>query len=304
MSVGSERNASGGAVPLAQVVVGLDGSDESLAALRWAVVQVGSTGRVHAVSVVANTGEPAARTREEELRDGWVAGALRAVQAGRSRAVVDPVVLVGEAPAELVRFGREIKADAVVVGHHDRPHFGPRFVGHVTAELLSTADRPVVIVPSGWDPTLTSGRPIVIGVGVASGTEAATRWALAQPAAAADGVLLVHAYGPRSLFRADGWLDVLAYFLDPTVLPEWVEQDLLDLAERVSGETGVDVEVSVSVRPGRAGARLVDAGEGASLLVVGRAEPPFAREHTIAPYLRHAIAHAPCPVVIVPVAEG
>jgi nucleotide-binding universal stress UspA family protein len=126
------------------------------------------------------------------------------------------------------------------------------------------------------------------------------RWTLTHPTLVRNGLLLVHAYGPRSIFRPEGWLDVLAYHLDPTVLTEWVEEDLLDLARRLQTETGTDVSVTVSVQPGRTGPRLVDAGEAAGMLVVGRAEPPFIRSRTIAPYLRHAIVHAPCPVVVVP----
>lgn len=301
MGVGSEQRGSGVATRLSDVVVGIDGSDESLTALRWAVGVVGPAGRVRAVSVVEGADRSATSEREAVLRERWIGEALAVLPP--DRATVDAVVLGGDPPEELIRYAGEVDADAVVVGHHHRAHFGPRLVGHVTADLLRAADRPVVIVPSGWNHAVTAERPVVVGVGAVSATEAAIRWALAQPEAVAGGLLLVHAYGARSVFRPDGWLDVLAYFLDPTVLPEWVEEDLLDLADRVSEETGVDVEVNVSVGTGRAGARLVDAGEGAGLLVVGRGEPPFVREHTIAPYLHHAIVHAPCPVVVVPVAD-
>lgn len=93
---------------------------------------------------------------------------------------------------------------------------------------------------------------------------------------------------------------MLAYHLDPSVIPNWVEQDLLDLANDLRGRAGANVDVAVSVRPGRIGARLVEAGATASMLVIGRGEPPFIRNHAIAPHLRHAIVHAPCPIVVVP----
>jgi hypothetical protein len=40
------------------------------------------------------------------------------------------------------------------------------------------------------------------------------------------------------------------------------------------------------------------------LLVIGRSEPPFVGQHVMAPYLHHALAHAPCPIAVVPVDEG
>lgn len=299
MTVGNDHDVTG----LDDLVVGLDGSAASAAALRWSVAQVGPAGRVHAVRVVDADADTDAL--DDELRGTWIPDALDVGSDGRSRTTVDAVVLTGDAPGELVRYADRIDAGAVVVGHHAHARFGPRLVGHVTATLLHEAERPVVVVPTDWEPARTDGRPVAVGVGVAAGTETAVRWAIVQPAARDHGLLLVHALGPRTVFRPDGWLDVLAYHLDPTVLTEWVEQDLFDLADRIGDETGVevdvDVDVTVSVRPGRTGARLVEAGAGAGMLVVGRGEPAFVRSHAIAPYLRHAILHATCPVVVVPV---
>ena len=289
---------------LTVAVVGLDGSESSRAALRWAVAQVGPEGRVHAAHVVPvddrpllGGPDPAPAMAEpgRELCERWIADAGPGPDAAR----VEPVVRAGDVADELVQIARDAGADAIVVGHHAQARFGPRVVGHVTASLLHVSERPVVVVPVDWTPDRTDGRAVAVGVGVA-GTEAALHWALAQDDAIRAGLLLAHAYGPRSMFRPDGWLDVLAYYLDPTVLPDWVEQDMLELADRLRDEVGVEVEVSVSVESGRAGARLVEAGSDASMLVVGRGEPPFVRSQALAPYLRHAIVHAPCPVVVVP----
>lgn len=279
---------------LDELVVALDGSPASITALRWAVAQRSSGGVVHAVHVVAGQGtvDP---DEGRLLREAWVPAAV-----GADHSAVVPVVLQGDVASELIAHGDAIDADAIVVGHHERAHLGPQLVGHVTADLLHDADRPVVIVPNDWSPAHTDGRPVAVGVGVSKGTRTAVRWAMEHPRHNAAGIVLAHAHGPRSIFRPDGWLDVLAYHLDPTVLREWVEQDLLELAEQLRAETDADVEVSVAVAPGRTGAHLVEAGERASLLVVGRGEPPFIRSRTIAPYLRHAIVHAPCPIVVVP----
>ena len=322
MEVGNERIPNDTERGLAELVVGLDGSAASAAALRWAVTQldvqgvgvqgvgvegVGVEGRVHAAHAVAPAEELALDAalgdsvrllhhRETELCEQWIPTAVPGEPGDR----VEAVVREGSVAGALLRLGDEVGADAIVVGHHARSRHGPRVVGHVTATLLRTAERPVVIVPLDWDPAHTCDRPVAVGVGTSRGTEAALRWTLTHPGLVRNGLLLVHAYGPRSIFRPEGWLDVLAYHLDPTVLTEWVEEDLLDLARRLQTETGTNVSVTVSVQPGRTGPRLVEAGEAAGMLVIGRAEPPFIRSRTIAPYLRHAIVHSPCPVVVVP----
>ena len=41
----------------------------------------------------------------------------------------------------------------------------------------------------------------------------------------------------------------------------------------------------------------------AVLLVIGRGEPPFLRHRAMAPYLHHALVHAPCPIAVVPLDE-
>lgn len=292
MSVGGERIPDEAAQGMADLVVGIDGSPASTAALRWALDQVGPGGRVHAAQVVG-PGESALDAR-------WITETVADVSGSR----VDSLTREGSVTEELLRLADEVAADAIVVGHHSQPRHGLRFVGHVTAKLLHGAERPVIVVPRDWDPARTGDRPAAVGVGVSRGTEAALRWVLGHPGLVRHGLLLVHAYGPRSLFRTDGWLDVLAYHLDPSVLPTWVEHDLLALAEELQAETGTNVDVDVSVQPGRTGAQLVEAGASAGLLVVGRGEPAFIRSRTIAPYLRHAIAHAPCPVVVVPAPEG
>ena len=312
MGVDSESSpgaADKGGTDVSDVVVGLDGSPASLTALRWAAEQFGPTCRLHVVHAVLAAEELALdaalgdsvrllRHRDQLLREDWIPTAL----AGRPGLLVEPVLREGPVAGTMIRLADEVGAELIVVGHHAQSRLGPQLVGHVTATLLHDAERPIVVVPLDWDPDRLRGRPVAVGVGVSRGTEAAVRWTMARPWLTRDGLILAHAYGPRSVFRPDGWLDVLAYHLDPTVLPEWVEQDLLELADQVREEIGGGVDVTVSVQPGRTGAHLVEAGTDASLLVVGRGEAPFIRSHTIAPYLRYAIVHAPCPVVIVPAA--
>jgi nucleotide-binding universal stress UspA family protein len=291
------------------LVVGLDGSAESTTALRWAAAALAPDGCLQAVHALAPTGELAFDAAlgdsvalrhqvERELAETWLAPI-----AGHD-VHVRPTVVEDSVATGLIALADEVDADGIVVGHHPEARFGPQVVGHVTADLLRHSDRPVIVVPRDWDPALAEVLPVAVGVGVSEPTRVAIRWAMSRAGATGSGLLLVHALGHRSLFRTDGLFDVLAYHLDPKVIPEWVEDDLAALALEIQEQTGEQVEMTLSVDPGRIGARLVEAGERARLLVIGRGEPPFLRRRVMAPYLRHAIAHAPCPVAVVPVDEG
>ena len=293
-----------------RVMVGMNGSSASAAAARWAAATVPPGGELHAVHIIgageellvdAATGDSVAyRHRLEAELDGpWLESVRDAPIDIRSR--VD-AVQEGSVADALLRAAAAVDADVVVVGHHPHPRLGPQLVGHVTRDLLRHSSRPVVVVPDGWDPLVNAASPVVVGVGVAGCTEAAIRWAIARSQAANTGLSLVHALGHRSLFRANGILDVLAFHLDPSVLPTWVEEDLTALAERVRDETGehTEIDVTVAVEPGHIGQVLVEAGHTAQLLVIGRGEPPFVGHRVIAPYLRHALVNAPCPVAVIP----
>lgn len=302
---------------LQQLVVGVDGSEESAAALRWASESLAPGGRLHAVHTVSFAAELAVdavlgdsvglrHRRESDLASAWIASVADA------DVTLTTEVVEGGVAESLLVSAAQLDADAVVLGHHPHTRFGPQMVGHVTADVLRHARRPVVVIPSGWvagegdsgDRDRHDGdeAPIVVGVGVAAATRVALTWATRQARATGAGISLVHALGPRSLFRQDGLLDVLAYHIDQTMVAQWVEEDLLEMADRICEAAGDGVELTIDVRPGRIGPRLVEAGAGARLLVIGREGHAFSR-YSMASYLRHAIRHATCPVVVVPVAE-
>ncbi len=289
-----------------RLVVGHDGSPAADAAFRWAVTNVAAGGTLHVVEAIpyrdelavdAALGDSVRMRRRHEER---LAERCRAMVTTPPDGVTVETSVVEGAPGDrLLEAARTEEAHAIVVGHHPQLRFGPAIVGHVTAELLRHTDRPVVVVPVGWQDDEGAGDPIVVGVGVAAATEAALRWAAERAVEQRRGLALVHALGPRSLFRPDGLLDVLAYHLDPTVVPIWVAEDLTELATRISAEVDAEVDMAISIGAGRISRHLVEAGHRARLIVVGLGEAPFGR-HAMAPYLRKVLADAPCPVAVVP----
>ena len=258
------RRVGGVGSMVRSAVVGVDGSTASLAARAWAE----TIAEVHAVSV----------------DDGDVAAALQRAAVGAD-------------------------ADLIAVGMHEQRRAILRSLGHVVSTLLRNADRPIVVV--GAEHTTTErGGTIVVGVGQGPATETALRWATTFATERDATLHLIRAVPQRPVFRMDGLLDVLAYYVDPSMAAAWAREDMEAIAaeiDRMSGsepdETGLGkggLVASWSAAPGSTGPVLVDAATRADLLVVGLHDRPGADEHHVAPWCRHVLLHAPCPVVFVP----
>lgn len=144
----------GGAVAPAPrtILVGVDGSNGSRAAVRWIVDTLADPSlRVVAVSAhqpivewtPADSEKNWRRDLEEQIRDDY---ATDLIAAGVE---VDASVLSGSTTADLLlRAARDEGADLIVVGARGLGGFTGLRVGGVALRVLHETDRPVVIVPS------------------------------------------------------------------------------------------------------------------------------------------------------------
>ena len=139
------------------IVVGIDESNASAAALRWAAAQAGVTGwalrLVHAWQIAASDaaavsagpgqyGEAAAAdARARATR--WVLGTL-----GGGAAAVRWTLEVAEGEPGPVLAARSHGAKLLVVGTHEHTGLCRAGRGSVSHEVLAHADVPVVAVPS------------------------------------------------------------------------------------------------------------------------------------------------------------
>lgn len=286
------------------VVVGVDGSAESLAALAWATEVAGPDGVVYARAVVSPTLALAAAAGqydpskllahvEFDLTNAWAADAIE-----QGRTVVCDVVEDDPADA-LLRRADDLDADLLVVGVHAKPALAPRTVGRVTTKLIQHARVPLVVVDAATPIDPTAPPTVVVGAGHGSATRAAIDWAAAYSERSGTALRLVRSIPHRPVFGVDGLLGVAAFYIDPHLLVEWATEDLLRFADEIQDSTVSDVTISESVEFGSPGPRLVEAGAGASLLVIGRHER--SRDGGPMPLaLHHVLTHAPCPVVVVP----
>ena len=138
-----------------RIVVGVDGSDTSLAALRWAVAEARLRGAevdaVHAWSYPAFTSAHGFVPPPTFARDDLVAEATTTLdRACESLHERDMVVsrIVEEGPAARCLLDSAKDADLLVVGSRGRGGFAGLLLGSVSQQCAHHAPCPIAIVPS------------------------------------------------------------------------------------------------------------------------------------------------------------
>lgn len=199
----------------------------------------------------------------------------------------------------LERIAAECGADLIVVGMHAQRRRVLRTLGPVVSTLLRCANRPVAVVGEEQVGHGSEGS-VVVGIGQSVATERAVWWAAGFAADQHARLELVRALPHRPVFRPDGLLDLLAFYIDPSMAAEWATQDIEAFAAEVDRSTDGEVAVDWSIPPGRPGPVLVEAGDHARLLVIGMHDRSSTDGNDVPSWCRHVLLHAPCPVVFVP----
>jgi nucleotide-binding universal stress UspA family protein len=133
---------------------------------------------------------------------------------------------------------------------------------------------------------------IVVGVDGSPSSCAALRWAVQQAALTGSAVDAVIAWHDPASYGGYGWLIADTSYAEPAAktLSDAVTSTLKD---------GSGVTVRQHVVEGNPARVLLDAAEGADLLVVGnRGHGGFA-EMLLGSVSQHCVHHSPCPVVVI-----
>jgi nucleotide-binding universal stress UspA family protein len=284
------------------VVVGVDGSPASEAALAWAVRMAA---RRDAPLLLLRVFE--ASTFDMRLGGGYDVSVLsdfyRAattqledVSAGVHRAHPDleisTRIVDGDARDVLVEVTRT--ADVLVLGARGASGFHTLVAGSTAMHVASHAHATVVIVPNEVAGEET-GHGIVVGVDGSAVSEAAVAFAFREASERRQPLVTVHS-----------WVDPATYGVgiavplvhDPAAFEQ--EQELA-LAESLAGwsEKYPDIEVSRRVVHGQPVKTLVDTAADAQLLVVGCRGRGAVRSALLGS-VSHGVAHlATCPVAVV-----
>jgi nucleotide-binding universal stress UspA family protein len=137
------------------VVVGYDGSDWSVAAVAYAARRVGSQGLVlvvHSYAAPPDLGPAVDHRRIVEERQAagrdLLAKAVAACQDAAPDVACETKLVEGTPAEALLAVARRRNAAEIVVGSRGSGRAWTP-IGSVSRQVLSAADRPVVVVPSG-----------------------------------------------------------------------------------------------------------------------------------------------------------
>lgn len=286
---------------MTRIVVGVDGSTSSKAALAWALAEA----ELHGWSVTAvmawsfldqrhisagDRFDPRydERSAEDALRT-HVAEAIGPTAAARveQRAVCD-------LPAAAL-LDQAKRAGLLVVGARGLGGFRGLLLGSVSQQCLEHAPCPVAVVRGG-PPERRDGRPrIVVGIDGSPTAQRALRWAIEEARRLASTLQVVHAWQMpalgASLYSATG--------LHAGAVEDAAARVLADAIE-AEDTTGLAEPVERVLRCGSPATTLLETAKGADLVVVGsRGLGGFTG--LLLGSVSHQLArHVECPLVVVP----
>ena len=278
------RGAGGPEVAgVAPIVVGVDGSAESRAALRWAYDHAEQVGRPVEVAVAWTAAPYGRQSGTAEARAVAVQALAAALPTGH-RPI--PVVLAhGLADDVLIR--RSEHAELVVVAPHEVRLVHDHGLGMTSRRLLTTAPCPVAVVRIGAEGIARRHR-IVVGVDGSRSSQAALAWAtrLARLTDAKVDAITAWDDGRR---RPD----------DGSLVPgpaQAAESTVQGCVERLPAHLrGV---VRTEVVRGRAADALLDAGATADMIVVGDSRGGHHLTQLLGSVSREVAVRALVPVIV------
>lgn len=289
---------------MGRIIVGVDGSRNSAAALRWAVAE----GRLRDLAVTAvyvwgyydppaaddGSFEPAySDTEAQEALRRAVADALGEEAAEH----VDRRVVFGQASRALLDAAADAGADLVVVGARGVGGFRGMLLGSVAQQCLHHTDRPLAVVPARDEEDATpEGTPrVVVGVDGSAASRWALEWALDEGRLRRATVDVVHAWH-------------LPYVVGHPLAPVPVDTGALEEEARRLVDQMVDgADTRGLPRPperivvmGNAARVVLDVAEGADLIVLGSRGLGGFAGLLLGSVTQHVVNHADCPVVVIP----
>ncbi|MCK0118645.1 universal stress protein [Isoptericola sp. S6320L] len=287
-------NAAARAAP---VVVAVDGTQRSTGAIKYAIHEARRRGTdlqvVHVAPRALPVGGsmPSMGIPTDALVE--VAGRIldEVVDQTRSLApdlAVDGVLREGRRVVEIPAAGA--RGSLVVLGRETRHGTERVLGGSTTAGVAARASVPVAVVDEDWEPTARDR--VLVGLEPAAGEVLS----YAFPLAAARHALLqvMHVWRVPGAYAAVDEERALAgeWVVDATRLLESTVADWRD--------SFPDVEVEISVVPGRAAQALVDAAVRADVLLLARHRRDVEHLGRLGPTIRAVLGHRGTPVEVVP----
>lgn len=293
-----------------KVVVGVDGSDQSQAALEWAAAEAVRRGVslhiVHALGmplIVSAYGGPQRFQPTSEISDQ----ADAVVTSAREKAAelqpslkVETVTALEEAPLALIR--QSHPHDLIVVGSRGLGSVAALFVGSVSVRVAAQAPCPVVVVPSeNGKPTRTKLGRVVVGVDDSKNARRALGLAVGLAAETEGELVVVNSW--EVPFPYDPVAMTLAgYQPQDDVFEQQSEALVAELLADVMDDQREDVNVEVSVVRTQSNpvSALLEASTEADAIVVGSRGRGSVRGLLLGSVSQGILHRSKIPVVVLP----
>lgn len=280
------------------VVVGVDGSEQSDRAVRYAVAEARrrDTGIV-LVHAVHETAPMAAMLPLYSIEAFTEVGRRLVADAERLALEIDPDLDIGTSVRGGSRVGTLLdagrNASVIVLGHRSRSLAGRVLTNSTTTGVAARAHCPVVSVPDSWVEDREFGR-VVAGVDESHPAHDALDVAFREARRRGARLVVMHAWKLPTAY------DDIAYSRD--TVDEWMTtaREEMDKTLGPFRESYPEVEVGVDLRHEFAGPALLAATEGADLIVVGRRGHGAPWGVYLGSLARLLIWEGRCPVEIAP----
>lgn len=290
-----------------KILVGIDGSPNADAALRWAVDEARQRGmgveavnvwQIPALAYSAPGYVPPTGVDVEREAHATLDRALEGVADDGVKVVLQSVE--GLPAAAILKIAADPDVAMVVVGSQGHGGVIGFLLGSVSHALTHHCKKPLVVVPAGWDATVTlpDSRRIVVGIDGSEESCHALEWACADAAAKGVDVEAIHAWAVPS--------PVLPTHLTVKQMAAAGQLEKLEsrLRDAASGVDTHGVDVKYSVIDGHPARVLTKAACDGQALVVGTRGLGHAHE-LVSGSVSHACTHhAQVPVIVVPRVEG
>jgi nucleotide-binding universal stress UspA family protein len=285
---------------MGRIVVGVDESAGAAAALHWAVREAevrgwsltavlawGFLDQHHAV-----VGEPFDPSYGEADARAALDSIISAVVGTARAATVEQKVVNDLAARALIEASDG--ADLLVVGARGLGRLRGLLLGSVSQQCLHHATCPVAVVRDGnLQPDDRIAR-IVVGIDGSETAERALAWAMGQGRAHRATVEVVHAWAFP--YAGDPYV-AMAFDSAPV---DDAARRTLDAAVDSADTSGLPAAVTRTLTVGSAAASVLQAAEGADLVVVGSRGLGGFQGLVLGSVSYQIVHHATCPVVVVP----
>ena len=277
------------------VVVGVDGSEYSRWALKWAVDEARRRGALLRI-IFAHFTEPKNtpawyEAGASDLSPGEaIADDALGLAVTRHPSVVARAEVVECPPATALTMASR-SAELLVVGARGKGGFVDLLLGSVTDQCIQYAHCPVVVVHTDpEEPPLRAVEPrIVVGIDGSLGSARALSWALAEARIRSASVLGIHAwqYPPIGTFAVGTRLGY-----------ELAAQEILNAAAEYAAQWAPEVPFVTAARSEATVPALLDESRETDLLVVGATGHGGFEGSLLGSVAHQCARHSVCPVAV------